>query len=158
MPDSVSDSPWLFRRCTGRRVARPGGFWLGSRIRSVAFLAAAVLCAAPAARAAEPDLRVGAGLDVIHKRGAVVAAVTYQPVSFYAWDNDNFGVGLTYRFGGPKGFSVNTGGIAGYRTDGVIGTHLNFLGRLSYCGGKRVASFAPGSHCTILGFDRRSAN
>jgi len=140
-------------------VARVGGFCLGSRIRSAAFLAAAALCAAsPALHAADPDLRVGAGLDVIHKRGAFVATVTYQPVSFYAWDNDNFGVGLTYRFGGPKGWSFGAGGIAVYRTDGDIGTQLNFLGRLSYCGEKLCASFAHISHGKIFGFDKGSAN
>jgi ABC-type amino acid transport substrate-binding protein len=140
-------------------VANADRFCLGSRIRSVAFIAAAVLCAAsPAIHAAEPDLRVGAGLDVIHERGAVMAAVTYQPVSFYAWGNDNFGVGLTYRFGGPKGFSFNAGGIAVYRTDAVIGTHLNFLGRLSYCGKELCASFAHVSHGKIFGFDKDSAN
>jgi ABC-type amino acid transport substrate-binding protein len=140
-------------------VANADRFCLGSRIRSVAFIAAAVLCAAsPAIHAAEPDLRVGAGLDVIHKRGAVMAAVTYQPVSFYAWGNDNFGVGLTYRFGGPKGFSFNAGGIAVYRTDAVIGTHLNFLVRLSYCGKELCASFAHVSHGKIFGFDKDSAN
>jgi hypothetical protein len=140
-------------------VEGPGGFCLGSRIRSVAFIIAAALCAASsAARAADPDLRVGAGLDLIHRRGAFVAAVTYQPVSVYAWDNDNFGVGLTYRFGGPKGLSFNAGGIAVYRTDEVVGTHLNFLGRLSYCGERLCASFAHVSHGRIFGFDKGSPN
>lgn len=135
-----------------------GGLCLGSRIRPVAFIAAAVLFAAPAARAAEPDLRVGAGLDVIHRRGAVIAAVTLQPVSFYAWDNDNFGVGLTYRFGGPKGLSFGAGGIAVYSTDETVGTRLNFLGKLSYCGEKLCASFAHVSHGRIFGLATHEAN
>jgi hypothetical protein len=140
-------------------VASVGGFCLGSRIRPVAFFVAAALCVASfATRAADPDLRVGGGLDVIHKRGAVMAEVTYQPVSFYAWDNDNFGVGLTYRFGGPKGFSLAAGGIAVYRTDETVGTHLNFLGRLSYCGEKLCASFAHISHGRVFGFDKGSPN
>ena len=117
-----------------------------------------MICAAPAARAAEPDLRVGAGLDVIHKRGAVVAAVTFQPASVYVWDNDNFGVGLTYRFGGPKGWSFGAGGIAVYSTDETVGTRLNFLGRLSYCWDKACASFAHISHGRVFGLATHEAN
>jgi hypothetical protein len=104
------------------------------------------------------DVRVGAGLDVIHRRGAVMGALTVRPFSLFAWDNDNFGVGATIPIGGPSGLSAGAGGIVVYRTDGVIGTHLNFLGRVSYCGERVCLSFAHVSHGRVFGFDKGQAN
>ena len=105
------------------------------------------------------DARIGAGIDVVHDRGLPMASVKVGWVSMLAWNADNFGVGLTVPIGRPDGLNFGLGGIAVYRTDSeLIGTHLNFLVRASYCWTRICASFAHISHGRVLGIDEQAAN
>ena len=103
------------------------------------------------------DGRIGAGLDVAHQAGMPMASVALYPASFLAWE-DNWGVGLTYPIGPRVGWSGAVGGIYVHRTDDDVGTNLNLLLRVSYCGQKVCASFAHISHGAALGIETDKAN
>jgi hypothetical protein len=103
------------------------------------------------------DGRLGAGLDIVHQPGMPMASLALYPASFLVWE-DNWGVGLTYPIGPRVGWSGAVGGMYAYRTDDDIGTNLNFLFRLSYCGEKLCLSFAHISHGEALGIETDKAN
>ena len=103
------------------------------------------------------DGRIGAGLDVVHQAGMPMASVALYPASVLVWE-DNWGVGLTYPIGPRVGWSGGVGGIYVHREDDDVGTHLNLLFRLSYCGQEVCASFAHISHGGALGIETDKAN
>jgi hypothetical protein len=73
------------------------------------------------------------------------------------WE-DNWGVGLTFPIGPRVGWSGAVGGIYVHRTDDDVGTNLNFLFRVSYCGERLCASFAHVSRGNALGVETGKAN
>jgi hypothetical protein len=103
------------------------------------------------------DGRIGAGIDLIHERGTPMVSAALYPASLMAW-NDNFGIGLTYPIGPRVGWNAGLGGILVRREDGNVGTRLNFLLRLSYCGEKLCLSFAHISHGSGIGIRDDAAN
>jgi hypothetical protein len=103
------------------------------------------------------DGRIGAGADVVHQGGMPVVSLALYPASVLVWEN-NWGLGLTYPIGPRVGWSGAVGGIYVHRTDDDVGTNLNFLFRLSYCGQKVCASFAHISHGEALGIATDKAN
>ena len=121
--------------------------------------AAALLVASRGLHAAEwfKDGRIGAGADVVHQAGMPMASVALYPASVLVWE-DNWGVGLTYPIGPRVGWSGAVGGIYVHRTDDDVGTNLNLLFRVSYCGEKLCASFAHISHGGALGIETDKAN
>ncbi len=121
--------------------------------------AAFAACVATFAHADGPrEIRAGAGIDVIHKRWMRVVSVEIRPASFLAWDNGNYGVGLTYDFGRRTGWNAGIGGIVTRRTDDDLGTRLNLLARGSYCGEHLCLSLSHISHGSGFGIHRHSAN
>jgi len=100
--------------------------------------------------------RIGAGADVIHEAGMPVGAVSLYPLSAYAWRH-NWGVGATFELGKRVGWNFGAGGIVVRHVDEDIGTNLNFLGRVSYCGDEFCLSFAHISHGGVFGI-RKDAN
>ena len=86
-----------------------------------------------------------------------MASLALYPASILAWE-DNWGIGLTYPIGPRVGWSGAVGGIYVDRTDEDLGTRLNFLLRVSYCGEKVCASFAHISHGDALGIEKDKAN
>jgi hypothetical protein len=125
---------------------------------NVSRIAITLLCLAPGFSHAEPELRIGAGIDVIHKSGMAMGTVALGPFSFYAWDHNNYGAALAYGFGPRVGWNAAVGGILVRRTDDDLGTHLNLLLRGSYCWQKLCLSYAHMSHASGLGIERQKAN
>ena len=121
-------------------------------------IAIALLCLAPGSCSAEPELRIGAGMDVIHKAGMAMVSAALGPFSLYAWHHHNYGASLAYRFGARVGWNAAAGGILVRRTDDDLGTHLNLLLRGSYCGKALCLSYAHISHASGLGIERGKAN
>jgi hypothetical protein len=121
--------------------------------------AAAFLLASGTLHAREwfKDGRIGAGVDVAHQAGMPMASVALYPASLMVWE-DNWGVGLTYPIGPRVGWSGGVGGIYVHRTDDDLGTNLNLLFRVSYCGENVCASFAHISHGAALGIETEKAN
>jgi hypothetical protein len=82
--------------------------------------------------------------------------------SLLAWrrssTGDNFGVGLAFPLGKPDGFNFGLGGFAVYKTDELLGTHLNFLARASYCRKTFCLSAVHLSHGRVFGLDKEAAN
>jgi hypothetical protein len=103
------------------------------------------------------DGRIGAGADVVHQDGMVMASVALYPASVLVWE-ENWGIGLTYPIGPRVGWSGAVGGIYVERTDEDLGTRLNLLFRVSYCGEKLCASFAHLSHGAAIGIEKDKAN
>ena len=103
------------------------------------------------------DGRIGAGADVVHQGGLVMASVALYPASVLAWE-EYWGMGLTYPIGPRVGWSGAVGGIYVERTDEDLGTRLNLLFRVSYCGEKLCASFAHISHGAAIGIEKDKAN
>jgi hypothetical protein len=103
------------------------------------------------------DGRIGAGIDLIHEQGMPMVSAALYPASFLLWDH-NFGVGLTYPVGPRVGWNAGLGGVLVRREDGNVGTRLNLLGRLSYCGEKLCLSYAHISHGSALGIRNNDAN
>ena len=128
-------------------------------VKRALIAAAALLVASSGLHAAEwfKDGRIGAGADVVHQAGMPMASVALYPASVLVWE-DNWGVGLTYPIGPRVGWSGAVGGIYVDRTDDDVGTNLNFLFRVSYCGEKLCASFAHISHGGALGIETDKAN
>lgn len=106
----------------------------------------------------QQEIRVGAGVDVVHKPGMGVGVVKVGPVDTLVWDK-NFGIGATYDLGGPVGWQAGLGGIYTQRTDEDVGTRANFLLRGSYCL-KRWGCFSARhiSHGALLGIEKDKAN
>jgi hypothetical protein len=124
-------------------------------------LVAVMLAAAPYAAHAHGQphgLRVGAGVDVLHEHGMAMLSVAADPFVLLAWDRLDLGLGASYRFGDLEGWSASAGGVAVRRTDGDLGTRLNFLLGASYCGKAVCLSFAHISHGALLGIERGAAN
>ena len=115
---------------------------------------------AACAYADEParEIRAGAGVDVVHRRGMPMVSLELRPASFLAWNNDNYGVGLTYAFGPRTGWNAAIGGFVARRTDDDIGTRLNVLARASYCGMQFCLSYSHISHASGLGIEKHSPN
>jgi hypothetical protein len=128
-------------------------------VRSTLAAFAALCIASRGLNAAEwfRDGRIGAGIDVIHNQGQPMLSVALYPASFLVWDH-NFGVGLTYPIGGRVGWNAGLGAILTRREDDDVGTRLNLLGRVSYCGEKLCLSFAHISHGSALGIRDDAAN
>ena len=103
------------------------------------------------------DGRIGGGVEVSHQDGMAMGSLALYPASLLVWEG-NFGAGLTYPIGPRVGWSGGLGGILVHRKDEDVGTHLNFLFRLSYCGRKVCASFAHISHGAALGIETDKAN
>ena len=114
--------------------------------------------AALATPAAAVEVRLGAGADLIHKEGMKMVGVSVGPASLLAWENDNYGLGLAYRFGPRTGLSGAVGGIVVRRIDEDVGTRLNFTLQASYCGEVLCLSFMHMSHGSSLGLRRDAAN
>jgi hypothetical protein len=115
-----------------------------------ALLALLILSGVCAAQEPKHDVRLGAGADVLHQRGKAVVALTADSFTLLAWNNANFGAGVSYRLGRPTGLSGSIGGIVVHHTDEDVGTHLNVLLRASYCGEKLCLSYAHISHASFL--------
>ena len=163
------------RICAGRTVANRSSPWLAlasvvffSALRRPALVACVLLCLASAAAhgadlgALFADKRVGAGVDVVHDRGAPVLSASAGFASLLAWrrhsSGNNFGVGLAFPIGNPEGFNFGLGGMLIDKTDDLIGTHLNFLARASYCRKTFCLSAVHLSHGRIFGLDKEAAN
>ncbi|HEX5477743.1 MAG TPA: hypothetical protein VFX09_07800 [Burkholderiales bacterium] len=127
-------------------------------IRLIVYLLAAMLAGAPAAARAVPELRAGLGADVLLKGGMAMGSLSAGPFSALAWDNHNYGLGLSYRFGDPVGWNAGVGGILVRHLDEDVGTRLNLLLRGSYCGRRLCFSYAHISHGAGLGIEPRKAN
>lgn len=120
--------------------------------------ASLALLALPCGSVAGADLRVGAGVDVVHKQSMAVASLRYGAVTALAWDNDNYGAGLTYEVGPMRGWEAGIGAFLAARTDGNLGTQLNALVRLAYCHGHVCLSGIHISHGSTFGIERDKAN
>jgi hypothetical protein len=127
------------------------------RLALIAFTALGIASGSLQARDWFEDGRIGVGLDVVHQDGMPMVSVALYPASVLVWEN-NWGLGLTYPIGPRVGWSGAVGGIYVPRTDDDVGTNLNFLFRLSYCGQKVCASFAHISHGEALGIATDKAN
>jgi hypothetical protein len=127
------------------------------RLALIAFTALGIASGSLQARDWFEDGRIGVGLDVVHQDGMPMVSVALYPASVLVWEN-NWGLGLTYPIGPRVGWSGAVGGIYVHRTDDDVGTNLNFLFRLSYCGQKVCASFAHISHGEALGIATDKAN
>lgn len=121
-------------------------------------LAFAAACHAGAAAGEPPEVRLGAGMDVVHKSGMAMVSLAVRPLSVFVWDNRNYGLGLSYGFGQRVGWNAGVGGMLVRRTDDDVGTRLNLLLRGSYCGQSVCLSYAHLSHGSALGIERRKAN
>ncbi|HEX7054362.1 MAG TPA: hypothetical protein VF211_10580 [Burkholderiales bacterium] len=123
-------------------------------------LAALLLLALPCvAQERARELLVGAGTDVVHRPGLLVARIASDPLSLLVWDEHlDFGVALSHRFGTLDGWSASLGGIVVRHTDGDLGTHANFLLGASYCRRRLCLSYAHISHGAVLGIAPRKSN
>jgi hypothetical protein len=130
---------------------------VGPCARLIAILALCLGSSALHARDWFKDGRVGAGVDVIHQAGMPVVSVALYPASILVWE-DNGGVALTYPIGPRVGWSGAVGAMVVAETDDDLGTHLNLLLRLSYCGQKLCLSFAHISHGGAIGIETDKAN
>jgi hypothetical protein len=127
-------------------------------IRPIIYLLAMLLAVASPPARATPELRAGLGADVLLKGGMAMGSVSAGPFSALAWDNHNYGLGLSYRFGPPVGWNAGIGGIVVRHLDEDVGTRLNLLFRGSYCGERLCLSYAHISHGAGLGIEPRRAN
>ncbi len=84
-------------------------------------------------------------------------SATLDPVALFAWSH-NFGVGLAYPIGGRVGWNGGIGAIYVRREDENVGTRLNLLARVSYCGERLCLSYAHISHGAALGIADDVAN
>jgi hypothetical protein len=152
------------RFCAGRTVASRRPPCIPFRIiRRPALLPALFLCLASAAAHGQGiDARIGAGIDVIHDVGTPMFSASASFASLLAWrrttSGDNFGMGLAFPLGNPEGLNFGLGAFAVYKTDELLGTHLNFLARASYCGKNLCLSAVHLSHGRIFGLDEDAAN
>jgi hypothetical protein len=145
------------------RVARTplkkGGMPLRRRVAFWILVLASLAAPSCRAQAPEHDLRLGGGVDVVHKQGMAMAALSIDNFSLLTWDNHlDFGLGLGFRLGSRLGWNGQIGGIAVRRTDDDLGTHLNFLLRASYCGERWCLSYAHISHGALIGLERSATN
>ena len=112
-------------------------------------LASLTLCLSWAAYADQPllrDGRIGIGADVLHDKGKPMAVVSYSVVSALVWSH-NAGIALAYPIGRRTGLSASFGAILVKNLDDeLVGTHLNFHDRVSYCGERVCLSFSHTSH------------
>jgi hypothetical protein len=120
--------------------------------------AALCLCAGLARAEEVVEMRAGAGLDIVHQQGMAMLSVAVHRVSFLAWNNRNYGLGVTYPFGRAVGWNAGLGGILVRRTDDNVGTRLNLLIRASHCWDVLCLSYAHISHAEALGIRRDAAN
>ena len=125
----------------------------------LALLAFTALCLASSALHAQrfQDRRVGTGVDVVHQQGMPMLSVELSPLTLLAWET-NSGIGLTYPIGPSVGWNAAVGGIVVRREDEDVGTRLNLLARLSYCGKDVCLSFAHISHGSAIGIRQDAAN
>lgn len=128
-------------------------------MKRVSDYAVLLLLLAPVCQAQDlrSEIRLGAGVDVVHKDGMAMASAAAGPFSFLLW-GDNFGGALTYNFGRREGLNAGVGAILAARTDEDVGTHGNALLRASYCGRQVCVSFAHISHGSDLGIEKGKAN
>jgi hypothetical protein len=103
------------------------------------------------------ERRIGTGVDVVHQQGMPMASVVLAPLEILVWEH-NAGVGLTYPIRTGRGWNASVGGIGVQREDGEVGTRLNFLFRLGYCGKELCLSFAHISHGAGLGIRESEPN
>ncbi len=105
----------------------------------------------------ELDLRAGAGVDIIHAQGMAVASLKAGPLTMFAYD-EIVGVGLTKDFGRREGWNSGLGALVVTDKSAEVGTHLNFLLRLSYCHRHACLSYAHISHGEGVGIARDRPN
>jgi hypothetical protein len=113
-----------------------------SRMRlPISCAAGLATCIAACAHAGE--IRIGAGVDVVHRAGMPVVSAT---------------LGLAYGFGGSTGWRAGIGVLLARRADEDLGTRLNILLRAGYCAKQLCLSYAHLSHGSGLGIRRERAN
>lgn len=103
------------------------------------------------------DLRVGAGIDVIHEQGMAMGSLSLYPVSIMVWHH-NYAVSLAWPFGRREGWNGSLGLLYKHRKAPALGTHLNLIGQLSYCGRRLCISGAHISHGAALGIEKDEPN
>ena len=86
-----------------------------------------------------------------------VASLKAGPFTVLAYDRIA-AVGLTKDFGRREGWSSGIGAAAVSETSVEVGTHLNFLLRLSYCRKLACLSYAHISHGEGLGIAKNRPN
>lgn len=122
---------------------------------------AALLCLLPACAVADNeligDLRVGAGADILHEQGLAMASVSLYPATVMAW-HDNYAVALAWPFGKRKGWNGNVGLLYLDHKMRGLGTNLNLVAQISYCGGRFCLSGAHISHAAGIGIEKDKPN
>jgi hypothetical protein len=140
-------------RC--RRI--PDGLFGITTLARALLLASTVLSLPGQAAESGLDLRVGAGVDIVHEQGMAVASLKAGPFTVLAYDRI-VAAGITRDFGRREGWSSGIGAIVVSEKSGEVGTHLNFLLRLSYCHGEACLSYAHVSHGEGLGIAKNRPN
>ena len=140
-----------------RRRRIPDGLFGTATLVRALLLASIVLPLAGQAAEGGLDLRVGAGVDIIHEQGMAVASLKAGPLTMLAYHHIA-GVGLTKDFGRREGWNSSLGVIVVTDKSEEVGTHLNFLLRLSYCHKEACLSYAHVSHGEGIGIARDRPN
>ncbi len=140
-----------------RRRRIPDGLFGIATLARALLLASTVLPFAGQAAENGLDLRVGGGVDLIHEHGMAVASLKAGPLTMFAYE-DAVGVGLTKDFGRREGWNSGLGGIVVTEKSAEVGTHLNFLLRLSYCHKHACLSYAHISHGEGVGIAKNRPN
>ena len=103
------------------------------------------------------EVRLGAGVDIVHRDGMGMASASAGPFSLLAWSG-NYGAALSYSLGPRVGWNAAVGFIVARRTGESLGTRANALLRGSYCGERLCLSFAHMSHGADLGIATEKHN
>lgn len=78
------------------------------------------------------ESRIAVGKDIVHRKDInSFVAVDYGYLNVFMWEN-NYAIGMSKEWGNTFKFGV--GGIQVHETEKSLGTNLNFLLTLGWCG------------------------